>query len=409
MSDSAKGPLAGYLFQFEKALLLLASLESENDYISIENVDDIASHNENGTVLLTVQAKHSISNSGTTFEDTSYALWRTLQIWIEKLEQNIFDSNTKFICSTNKNIPNTSLLSTIISSSFDQVYNDIQKLLLDQKAKFKELNKTDPTKGDHIKRINNLITFVLSKKDLFEIIKNNLEIHHNENIIGSFFNKIHINSDTYSNDKRKAIYEQFYGWITYGSYAKWKNSTEANFSKKQFNDKLLHVMTDPTIIHAVFRTKELLGTVSDEDIEQKRKELFVKQIEDINRRKDAKERIIKEAILDFILSDIELTYIINEGNYTSKDFDDFINECFKTWQSCFDQSIIKEIEEYREDEKHEKAVQIYDQIMSNIDLKFNTNISFNQTNKYVRNGSFLKLSNIPKIGWAPDWETKYKS
>ncbi|MDL2255193.1 hypothetical protein LJC38_01235, partial [Parabacteroides sp. OttesenSCG-928-K15] len=113
MSDSAKGPSSGYLYQFEKALLLLSELESSNDYITIEDVDDIAAHKENGTVILTIQAKHSISNSGTTFEDTSYALWRTLQIWINKLENNTLNRNTEFICATNKSINNKSLLSKI--------------------------------------------------------------------------------------------------------------------------------------------------------------------------------------------------------------------------------------------------------------------------------------------------------
>ena len=80
MSDSAKGPLAGYLFQFEKALLLLAELDKVTDSISIEDVDDIATHADDGTVLMTIQAKHSISSSGTTYEDTSHALWRTIEI-----------------------------------------------------------------------------------------------------------------------------------------------------------------------------------------------------------------------------------------------------------------------------------------------------------------------------------------
>ena len=142
MSDSAAGPLSGYLFQFEKALLLLSNLENRTDYITIESVDDIATHAENGTVIMTAQAKHSISNSGTTFQDTSYALWRTLQLWIEKLENKTFNAKTKFICSTNKVIPSDALVNKLKSESADDAIKLITELLKSQQDKLsKSKNK----------------------------------------------------------------------------------------------------------------------------------------------------------------------------------------------------------------------------------------------------------------------------
>lgn len=49
-SDSAVGPLAGYLFQFEKALLYLSELEKPTEFISIEEVDDVSTHAPDGSV-----------------------------------------------------------------------------------------------------------------------------------------------------------------------------------------------------------------------------------------------------------------------------------------------------------------------------------------------------------------------
>jgi hypothetical protein len=46
--------------------------------------------------------------------------------------------------------------------------------------------------------------------------------------------------------------------------------------------------------------------------------------------------------------------------------------------------------------------------MNDIKLEFSDGLSFNTNNEYIRNGSFLKLSDIPTIGWHPEWETKYK-
>ena len=117
MSESAAGPFSGYLYQFEQGLYSLLLLEEATSYLSIEDVDDIAAHSQDGTVLLTIQAKHSISQSGSTFSDNSYSLWRTFEIWLDKLEQGVFDHKTKFVCATNKLIADESLLKKLSKSS----------------------------------------------------------------------------------------------------------------------------------------------------------------------------------------------------------------------------------------------------------------------------------------------------
>lgn len=406
MTDKASGSAAGYLFQFEKALLLLTNLDNKTDYVSIESVDDIAKHKENGTVLITIQAKHSISNSGTTFEDTSYSLWRTLQIWIHKIELKIFNDKTEFICSSNKTIPDTSLLSQIISKPFDEVIQMIKDLLQKQKDKLKKTS----SKGKSAKTIKQTISLmedVLAKQSAFKVVKNNLKVEVDKDIKEKFFTKLNLVSSKVTDLQREAVFESFYGWLTSSCRAKWNNGTEARFSKENFAEKWFYINTNPSIMNAIFRTKESLGTVSDSDIAKTRKELFVRQIEEIKRNKEAQERIIRNAILDFIYSDIEIFYIVDKGNFTEDDFNTFLDECTKTWQNCFDQHVVKELSEYSDSEKNDLAIKIYDAIMNKIEIKFKDHFAFTNTNSYIRNGSFLKLSNEPRIGWHPDWKTKY--
>lgn len=409
MSDSAKGPSAGYLFQFEKALLLLSNLDKLDDFISIEDVDDTAVHKADGTVLVTVQTKHSISASGSTFEDTSYALWRTFQIWVEKLEQKVFNNKTQFTCCTNKKIGPTSLLYKIERSSFKQVIEELKALVQAQEAKLKDLKERKSTNGNSIKQTIKLIKFVLSKEIYFEIIKKNLVIASEETVKEAFLNRIHLNSSRITDTQKKQVYESFFGWITSNSKAKWKNGTEARFTKKNFDEKHYQINSNPSIINAVFRTKKDLGSIANDRITQMRVELFVKQIEDIKRNEEAKDRIIKDAILDFLYFEIETYYIVDKGDYTQDDFEEFLDECQLAWQACFDQNVIKEIHEYNEDEKNMLAITIYDCIMNKIEIRFKDGFSFTTNNKYIRNGSFLKLSNIPKLGWHPGWKTRYQN
>ena len=407
MSDSAKGPLAGYLFQFEKALLLLSSLENAYDYITIESVDDVAVHNEDSAVMFTIQSKHSIVSRGTAFEDTSYDLWRTIQIWIEKLELGIFNNSTIFICSTNKSISTTSLLYLISTDDYNNVELKIIELLNQQTAKLAKVVQTGKV-GKTIQKIITLIEFALSKKDYLKQIFSNIKIEDNEQIKEKVITKLHLNSDKYTSTMKDNIFNSYYGWITYTCKAKWNQTQEAKFTKKSFDEQWAIINSNSAIVNNIFRTKQTLGTLDESEINKKRTELFVKQIEDIQRRQEAKERIISTAIHDFIYADIEVSYIVKKGDFTEQDFIEFLDKCQNTWQSKFDEIVIKEIEQYNDEDKNSLAIQIFDSIMGDVEIKFKDGFSFTTNNQYLRNGSFLKLSNHPNIGWCPDWINKYK-
>lgn len=408
MSDSAPGPIAGYLFQFEKALMLLATLENVHDIVSLELVDDVAVQDENNIVLMAVQAKHSISPNGTTFEDTSSSLWRTLQIWIQKLENGTFNTQTQFICSTNKEIHAQSLVKRIETETLEDVVTDITKLLASQKAKLQNLQVDKPEAGPSIKKTIKLIEFVLSKPNQFEIIKNNITVRDKEDLIEKFFIAIHMTSDEYTDARKTSTFEAMYGWITNRCKAKWLNDNAATFTKKDFDTKLALVTTNPAIINAVFRKKSALGTVDHKKVADTKKELFVTQIEDIKRKQTAKERNIENAVLDFIYHDIEMAHIIAKGNFTEPDFEEFKGNCRDRWQTCYDSHVLKELDEYDDDMKNDLAIAIFDNIMNSIEVSFQEGIRFTSANRYIHNGTFLKLSNVPEIGWHPEWETKYK-
>ena len=150
------------------------------------------------------------------------------------------------------------------------------------------------------------------------------------------------------------------------------------------------------------------GTGSAEEMDQKKSELFVKQIEDIYRRKNAKEKIIKNAILDFIYYGIEVKHIVDRGDYTKPDFDDFVVQCRDNWQKVFDIIVVHEPDSYDDTQKNDLAREVFDTVMHKMQVEFKEGFCFNPATEYIRNGCFLELSNIPEIGWHPEWESKYK-
>ena len=406
MSDGAEGSFSGYLYQFEQGLYSLLLLEKATSYLTIEDVDDVATHLQDGTVILTIQAKHSISQSGSTFSDNSYSLWRTIEIWLEKLEQGIFDENTKFICATNKLIAEESLLSKISNSSLEV---SIQ-LIKDKKKLITEKRKTNSEQGKSYlvaDRILPIINRVLKNEELFCVIHKNLRIRDEIELKEKIVNKLLLNSNNLSDLQRDNVYQSLLGWLQETCLYKWRNGSKAKVDKGDLDHKYQSLISSPSIIKAIFRNKDEIS-IEENEIKARKDELFVKQLQDISLNSAVKKRLIKRAIEDYIRYEIEHTYIINEvGDFTKTDFDQFISQCLEKWQEIFDSFIVKELEDYSDEEMNSKAIEIYDYIMKKLEMNFQLDHSFNINNIYIKNGGFLKLSNIPEIGWHPNWETLY--
>lgn len=408
MSDLAKGSVAGFIFQFEIALLELSQLNA-GESISIEKVDDVGKEDDKGTYLCTIQAKHSICLSGSNFGNTSVDLWKTINNWIDKVKVKTLDNTNEFIAVTNQKIPDNSIIRDFNKLSFDDLYQKVIDLKASQQIAYDEKIKLDPKKGKTIKETISRLEKVISHKEEFKVILQKFKFIEKVSAKEEFLNKTFLNALD-SDDKRNAIYQRFCGWITETSFENWKNGREAVFSKSQFDKKYALIVSNHTLIEGIFRTKRQLSTDVVIDVNSiDKNELFIRQIEDIDR--PFNDEIVRDAILDYIMSDIEISYLItNKDGATmiKSDFEEFQEKCLKEWNDVKKRFIRKPISKYSDDEIIEISCSIYDEIMQQIKVSYQDCYAFNDTNKYIQNGTFLKLSNIPKIGWHPDWETKYK-
>jgi hypothetical protein len=405
MSDAATGPISGFLFQFEKALLILAGLTQADEFISVEDVDDIAIHDSNipDKILFTFQAKHSLSLSGSTFEDSSRALWRTLEIWIQKREAGTFSADTKFICSTNKTIPPDALIRLFTTKSFE----DVEKTILELQGKLKKAQSEKKKAGQsspHITYILKLIKFALEEKEILKGIAKNIIIEDEEDVKPKFLELMRLTIPGIKTARQDDVYQNFYGWLLDTCQANWRNAKSAAVSKKQFDAKWVVINSNPQIINAIFRKKSELGSLTAERIEEVKDELFVRQINDISRGPGAK-HILEKAMLDYIHHEIEMGFVIHKGDFTSTDFEQFRSNCLDAWRDHFYSLVLKD--EYTEEESNAIAIAVFDGIMQENTLQFNEGFQFTPSNRYIKNGSFLKLSNLPEIGWRPDWTKKY--
>ena len=99
-NHSAPASAAGFLFQFRRAIQILAS--GVGDFtIGIETLDDISLLDDQGNTTLE-QDKFTTLKSGRVYADTSHNLLNTLSTWLEALLSGEMDlGKCRFLLVTN--------------------------------------------------------------------------------------------------------------------------------------------------------------------------------------------------------------------------------------------------------------------------------------------------------------------
>ncbi|RYM34763.1 hypothetical protein ERX46_05155 [Brumimicrobium glaciale] len=405
MSDSAKGPAAGYIYQFELALVELAKM-SKDDVLSIERMDDLAIQDEKGHYILTMQAKHSISMTGSTFGSTSVDLWKTLVNWLDKLKKGHIVEGNNFIAITNVKIPLTSIVREFGIEKFEVVVDKIKNIKINQEKKIKE-NANKEKKSPAIDATLKRIDLVLNDLSNLKIILSKFSFKEKYQLKDDFFDSIQLGSIT-DDSYKSNLYDNFLGWVVSRSKENWVNENEAQFTKKDFEEKYDHLRKVHPLKKALFRNKKDIPEFLKINLTEIRSDTYIQQIEDIERDIEDKEEIVKDAVMDFILCDIEISHLITSMNtFTKPDYEDFKESCIDIWKKVKRKHAPKDKSHYSDEEQNNIAIKIFDEIMLDVKLDFMNTFDFNNSNKYVQNGTFLKLSNEPKIGWNPSWIKKY--
>jgi hypothetical protein len=406
MSDSAKGPGAGYIYQFELALVELARM-SKTNVLSIEKMDDLAMQDINGHYILTIQAKHSISVTGKNFGSTSIDLWKTLVNWIDKLKNGHIVKGNHFKAVTNVKIPTNSIIRKFGIEEDAKIIDDIRTIKSEQEAKIVK-NSSKGKDSPSIKAILSKIDIVLNDLPGFRIILSKFSFEENYQHKDDFFDSIQLGSIT-TDLYKSSLYEGFLGWVVSASSENWNNDKEAEFTKKDFEEKHHHLRKVHPLKRAIFRNKSEIPEFDTIDLNQTRNDTYIQQLLDIERDADDKDEIIKDAILNFILSEIEISFLISISNtFTKSDYEDLNAKCYSTWKRVKKKYAPLDAKNYSETDQNAIAIKIFDEITDDIKIDIVEDFNFDSSDNYVQNGAFLRLSDEPKIGWVPSWKEKYK-
>lgn len=106
---TAVGPLAGYLYQIQRAILRLFDLQ-EGEALGLEILDDLHVE-QNAVATELVQVKHHLSGHPPHLTDASPELWKTLGTWAAAIVDGSLDLSTvqKLVLITNATISSNTL------------------------------------------------------------------------------------------------------------------------------------------------------------------------------------------------------------------------------------------------------------------------------------------------------------
>lgn len=386
-THSATGQLAGYLFQPDRALVLLCSCKNK-EAVSIELVDDVAAVNEKGEVVYREQDKSSIQENGEPFKNRSKDLWNTLKIWIDDVKNGTLKiESTKLVCVTNKKLDKDLIIKKIAAAKTEEEIAAAILLLKTAAAKppavIKEISAAVIAEEEILKKL-------IAKIELIE--DNTLETRNQE-----IADKLHLEDDIKEN-----VILSLRGWLLNSILIQLDQGKAPIIKKSDFNNRLSRIINKEKDDRIVFEVKRLVKSrITEEDREQASDRTFVKQLELIEHPE--KSSILLDAIDDFLCSESERTRLTLKGDIDREDLNDLDDSSKERWKEVFRRNQSQLKLNLSENQLGELAYEIYDNTISG----YIAEIRGVKAQAYLMKGSFHKLSDDLEIGWHPNWQKHF--
>ncbi|MDC1513199.1 hypothetical protein N8456_03775 [Porticoccaceae bacterium] len=394
---SAADKAIGFDFQYYHFLWRLLTMKSDES-VGLEVLDDV--HAELATKRkIFIQLKHTTQTKadGTPKNMTQLDadMWKTFSNWCKIIadkesgrgnvsEQLGFVNETDFVLSSNKidNL-NNSVLSAIRALQEDsKTYSTFKDDLSKIKGKTKDediaayIDTVLALDASVAEIFFNNISFDLGCDDIIEKCKTAIKEHHIDD------GKI---DDVFSDIDSRLRQENF---------SLTKNKENIIFSFDDFR-KRYRIYFDQAR-NGKLRILEFNGALPEKLEDQ----LFIQQLIDIN-------DLEPEDVGRMAMYTRCLLYMVNnfdrwekDGDISRSQIEDFKREAKARWKNEFDSAYRRKL---NEDEILKKALGIFDSIR-----KEKLELDGQQLPTEMNNGCYYDLSNIPKIGWHKDWESKYK-
>jgi len=167
-NTEASASIAGYGFQFERALYRIFHSTHRKALFGIETTDDVAEiiPKKGGTLSILEQDKHTRTDKNPV-QDSSRNLWNSLKNWLNKLDALKSEhAEIRFVLITNGTVTKTALASKLSNAKTDEEIAEALKAL---KSQAKKLTKEVKVIGTEVVNFDEaLLKYVIANFELVD-------------------------------------------------------------------------------------------------------------------------------------------------------------------------------------------------------------------------------------------------
>ena len=403
-NTNADDKLIGFEYQFFYFLLNLLQMQ-KNDIVGFEVKDDV--HIENDGRIIFCQLKHTIQtsskNNPKNLTTSDIDLWKTLSLWVDiinkEIDKNNFLENTKFVFVSNKSDndnndfllhfksfqsnKNIDELKSFLTTYQEEATKKYEKKIEEYNLLSSEEKKEKPKKDEKIKYLINILSLDNA------ILKNffsNMEFLLDFNNIRQEIKDI-IKNEKYikSNFRVEQSYIELVGLLKDDFFEKVPKKEFVQYSQEEFAQKI-------SPIFEKMRSEEIhfISNIQHSVDVKILDRVFAKQLKNIGIEDDE----IYEYDYNRLLTEMNLKELQQSNEITKKDIDDLDKNTIDNWKPIYEEIYLDE------DYSSTNAKRILLKIKQ-IDL----NLSGQQISlRAISNGQFIRLSDIPKLGWKYNWK-----
>ena len=386
-THTATGQMAGYLFQPDRALVILCSCKN-NESVSIELIDDVAIVDETGDIVYREQDKSSIQEAGQPYKDRSKDLWNTLKIWIDAAKNgSLSPDSTKLVCVSNKKLNDNALIHKI---SFAETAEQIEVAL----TLLKSAAQKPPT------TLKSITEDVLKEEDVLKKIIPQITLLDDNNLQNR--NEVIAHELNLNDNIKENVITDLRGWLQESVLLQLDAGNAPVISKVDFNNRLQRAIQKESDDRITMMAKRFVKSkIRKEEIDEAIDKPFVKQLELLGHYD--KQNIIIDAIDDFLCSETERVRLVLKGDLQKDELEAIDDLSRERWKEVFRRKMTGYNVSMGADEMGRIAYEIFDNTVHGYLAK----IRGFETEPYFTKGSFHKLADELEIGWHPEWQKHF--
>jgi len=393
VTKEASSKIAGYNFQFQRALYRLFSSETPETIVGIETDDDVVeiTRDANGLVQIVFeQDKHSVQDSGHPFQDSSKNLWHTMHIWLDSMDSVRQKYQSVSYCLvTNKEVPTrafaTRLGAAKDKSEIDECIKEIRLRAADAKSEGAASIKAVAEFSDEhlyflIENLKLMDEFAIAsgaapREATIELFQLPLDLlHKGSDIYTSIFGLLVDNCQTAWVNKQQV-------WIDKAAYTNRLHSEIAAHRMKRFVDRPLMSTS----------YQKLLNKNGNDH-------LFLRQLQ----RLGVDNKVCDHALSHYWGFYAERVHLQAEGSVLLTDWNDRDEQLHQRWQIIGD-NVMLEADSSVNEEVLDKKV-----LAKTLDPNYLAKLGLNDTNNtYFTTGNYHDLANQPEHTCFVHWHSSF--